>query len=117
MGRLQVLRLQGHIKHLGLAQVVTVQGLFTLFCPMRCESKRPWARRVMAAGVHPGKMTQRGPRPFWPQPEGNPLKKTPLVVAGLAQAASLGVVLRLDWRFFKGFALAKQGEQALAASH
>jgi hypothetical protein len=35
------------------------------------------------------------------------LEKTPLVVALLAQAASLGVVLRLDWRLFKVFALVK----------
>jgi len=37
---------------------------------------------------------------FWPQPGGNVVKTAPLVVALLAQAASLGVVARLDWRGF-----------------
>ena len=55
----------------------------------------------MAAGVNPGKMAQRSPKLFWPQPEGNQLKKAPLVVACLAQTASLGIVLRLDWRLFQ----------------
>jgi hypothetical protein len=54
-----------------------------------------------AAGVSPGEMAQRGPRPFDSQPEGNKLKKTPPVVARLAQTPGLGFTLRLDWRLFQ----------------
>jgi hypothetical protein len=41
--------------------------------------------------------------PTWllgPQPGGNVVKMAPLVVALLAQAGSLGIVVRLDWRCF-----------------
>ncbi|MEQ1659173.1 MAG: hypothetical protein ABL896_10385, partial [Hylemonella sp.] len=57
-------------------------------------------RRVDAAGAIPGKSAQHPAWLFWPQPEGNVVKTVPLVVALLAQAASLGVVARLDWRGF-----------------
>ena len=56
------------------------------------------ARNV--AGVIPGKASQRRAWPSWSQPEGNVVKTAPLVVALLAQTASLGVVPRLDWRRF-----------------
>ena len=67
---------------------------------MRCESKRSCARRETQPGSPPGQASQRGAWPFWPQPEGNGAKTAPLVVTLLAQAASLGVVARLDWRCF-----------------
>lgn len=47
-----------------------------------------------------GKASQRRAWLFWPQPAGNVVKTAPLVVALLAQTASLGVVARLDWRGF-----------------
>src|SRR6266536_6401167 len=72
------------------------------FCKMRCESKRSCARRETQPGSTPGQASQRGAWPFWPQPEGNGVKTAPLVVTLLAQAASLGVVARLDWRCFNG---------------
>jgi hypothetical protein len=61
----------------------------------------------MQPGLGPGEMAQSGPGTLWPQPEGNRLKKTPLVVAPLAKAASLGVVPSPDGAFFNVFALAK----------
>ncbi len=73
---------------------------------MRCGSKWLCARRETKPGCAPGKASQRGAKPFWPQPEGNGDKTAPLGVALLAQTASLGVVTRLDWRGFIPFALA-----------
>src|SRR6185369_9737660 len=70
------------------------------FCKMRCESKRSCARRETQPDLTSGQASQRGAWPFWPQPAGNGAKTAPLVVTLLAQAASLGVVARLDWRCF-----------------
>src|SRR6185369_5660741 len=66
------------------------------FCKMRCESKRSCARRETQPDSTSGQASQRGAWPFWPQPEGNGVKTAPLVVTLLAQAASLGVLARLN---------------------
>ncbi|OGP00828.1 MAG: hypothetical protein A2Z93_09680 [Curvibacter sp. GWA2_64_110] len=76
------------------------QGLFTLISQDALRIKKVMRKARNAAGVAPGKASQRRAWPFWPQPEGNGEKTAPLVVAFLAQAASLGVVARLDWRGF-----------------
>ncbi|MFZ4481344.1 MAG: hypothetical protein ACOYNZ_15785 [Rhodoferax sp.] len=75
------------------------------FCEMRCESKKPWAKRKTPPGLAPGKALQCGPWLFWPQPEGNGMKKVPLGVALLGKAPALPLSRALIGAFFIAFAL------------
>jgi hypothetical protein len=88
-------------------------GLFTLFFHNALRIKKVMRKARNAAGVAPGKASQRRAWLFWPQPEGNGLETAPLVVALLGQTLSLAVVVRLDWRCFQPIRfLEKQCEQA-----
>ena len=78
----------------------TTRACSHCFSKMRCGSKRSCARREPQPGLAPGKASQRGAWPFWPQPEGNGVETAPLFVALLGQTSSLAVVARLDWRCF-----------------
>ena len=64
-------------------------------CEMRCESKRSCARRETRLGLPPARL-RNAAHGLLAATRRERVKTAPLVVTLLAQAASLGVVARLD---------------------
>ncbi len=72
-----------------VGSVLTHQGVLTTILRDALRIKKALRKARNAAGVSPGKASQRRAVPFWPQPEGNGVKTAPLVVALLGKAPAL----------------------------